>query len=265
MSYYMILTAAGQAKLALAIANATPLPLAAMALGDGNGAPMTPTEGMEALIHEVWRGTLNSLTIHPQHSNRVIATAMVPGTVGGWTAREVGIYDDDGDLFAIGNCPETYKPLTSEGTSKDLLLRATLAVGNAAAVTISIDPSAVLATMEYVSANYVAKIGDTMTGPLVLPATSPTTDNQAARKKYVDDSIDAGIAEHVALPDPHEQYLTETAAAENYVAISGDTMTGALVLNADPTLDLHSATKRYVDKKLYRPTDLYIYIQYGGL
>lgn len=31
------------------------------------------------------------------------------------------------------------------------------------------------------------------------------------------------------------------------VAKAGDTMTGALTLNADPTLDLHAATKQYVD------------------
>lgn len=34
----------------------------------------------------------------------------------------------------------------------------------------------------------------------------------------------------------------------NYVLKSGDTMTGALVLNADPTLPLHSVTKQYADK-----------------
>lgn len=33
----------------------------------------------------------------------------------------------------------------------------------------------------------------------------------------------------------------------NYVAKSGDTMTGSLTLNGDPTADLQAATKRYVD------------------
>jgi hypothetical protein len=32
-----------------------------------------------------------------------------------------------------------------------------------------------------------------------------------------------------------------------YVKRAGDTMTGALTLNAAPTLDLHAATKKYVD------------------
>ena len=36
----------------------------------------------------------------------------------------------------------------------------------------------------------VAKAGDTMTGPLTLPATDPTLSNHATRKAYVDDQID---------------------------------------------------------------------------
>ena len=35
----------------------------------------------------------------------------------------------------------------------------------------------------------VAQAGDTMTGPLVLPASDPTLSNHAARKAYVDDQI----------------------------------------------------------------------------
>ena len=37
----------------------------------------------------------------------------------------------------------------------------------------------------------VAQAGDTMTGPLVLPASDPTLNNHAARKSYVDDNVQA--------------------------------------------------------------------------
>jgi len=37
----------------------------------------------------------------------------------------------------------------------------------------------------------VAQAGDTMTGPLTLPATDPTLNNHAARKSYVDDNVQA--------------------------------------------------------------------------
>ena len=37
----------------------------------------------------------------------------------------------------------------------------------------------------------VAQAGDTMTGPLTLPASDPTLNNHATRKAYVDDSVEA--------------------------------------------------------------------------
>jgi hypothetical protein len=48
---------------------------------------------------------------------------------------------------------------------------------------------------------YVEKVGDTMTGPLVLPA-DPVSPNQAADKNYVDEnvaSISGGLAQKVSL------------------------------------------------------------------
>lgn len=59
----------------------------------------------------------------------------------------------------------------------------------------------------------------------VLPASSPTSANEATRKQYVDDGDDARVA------------------------VAGDTMTGFLTLNADPTDPLHAATQQYVDQQ----------------
>lgn len=49
--------------------------------------------------------------------------------------------------------------------------------------------------------------GDTMTGPLVLPNASPNADNQAARKKYVDDQISAAISATTTLPLGHTLWV----------------------------------------------------------
>ena len=43
------------------------------------------------------------------------------------------------------------------------------------------------------------------------------------------------------------RYYTETESDTRFINTAGDTMTGPLVLNADPTIDLHAATKQYVD------------------
>ncbi len=45
-------------------------------------------------------------------------------------------------------------------------------------------------------------------------------------------------------------YLTKDDAADTYVPLAGGTMTGALILNANPTADLGAATKQYVDSEI---------------
>lgn len=50
-----------------------------------------------------------------------------------------------------------------------------------------------------------------------------------------------------AIGDDENFSTTITTAIGEKVAKSGDTMTGHLTLNADPTSDLHAATKQYVD------------------
>ena len=66
---------------------------------------------------------------------------------------------------------------------------------------------------------YVKRVGDTMTGPLVLSG-APTADLHAATKKYTDDT---------------------------FVNVAGDTMTGPLVLSGVPALAPQAASRGYVD------------------
>ena len=53
-----------------------------------------------------------------------------------------------------------------------------------------------------------------------------------------------------AIGDDENFASTITTSIGEKVAKSGDTMTGALVLSGDPTLDLHAATKSYVDTEV---------------
>jgi hypothetical protein len=53
-----------------------------------------------------------------------------------------------------------------------------------------------------------------------------------------------------AINDDSSFATTITTSIGEKVAKSGDTMTGALVLSGDPTLDLHAATKQYVDNEI---------------
>lgn len=148
--FFTILTAAGRAKIAAALVEQKQIVLQTMVVGDGNGKYVEPSESQTKVEHEVWRGQLNTLKIAPENPAWVIAEAVLPEAVGGWYIREVGLLDKDGVLIAIGKFPETYKPKLPTGASKQIVIRAVMEVTNAAAVTLMVDPSLVMATVEYV-------------------------------------------------------------------------------------------------------------------
>ncbi len=150
-----IVTTIGLAKIAAALANNSTVNLSEIALGDGAGNPVTPDQNATALVREVWRGGLTNLTNDPNNPDRyVVAETVVPTDVGGWSVREVGVYDNTGALIAIGNFPDTYKPLPTEGAARDLIVRIYLAVSNTSAVEIKIDPAIVLASRQWVTDHF---------------------------------------------------------------------------------------------------------------
>jgi hypothetical protein len=141
------------AKVANAIALNEPLSLTQMAVGDGNGNPVTPNASQTTLVREKYRAAINSLEIDTQNPANVIAEMVVPTTVGGWTAREVGVFDVDGNLICIANLPETYKPVLAEGSSRDLVIRILMEVTNTDAVTL-VASAAAIATRQWVVDNF---------------------------------------------------------------------------------------------------------------
>lgn len=145
--FYTILTAIGKAKIANAAALGQKVELTELALGDGAGSYYNPTEDQTALRNEVWRGPVGSVSVDPSNPNWIVIQTVVPAQHGGFTIREAGVFDRDGDLIAVGKYPETYKPTAADGTIKDLTIRMILVVSNVSSVTIRVDPTVILATM----------------------------------------------------------------------------------------------------------------------
>ncbi|ECB3361065.1 phage tail protein [Salmonella enterica subsp. enterica serovar Redba] len=148
--FYTLLTDRGMAKIASALADKKQIHLQKMAVGDGGGQYYEPTASQTNLRHEVWRGEMNTLTVAPNNPNWLIAELVLPEDVGGWYVREVGVFDDEGELIAIGKFPESYKPLLPGGCGKQVCIRLIMEVSNTTAVTLTVDPSIVLATRDYV-------------------------------------------------------------------------------------------------------------------
>ncbi len=154
MSFQTIITNLGAAKIAAAIQGGGVVNLSHMALGDGGGNVTIPDANQSGLVREVYRAELNHLTRSPANPNYVIAEMVVPSETGGWSIREVGLYDNGGSLIAVGNFPETYKPQLSEGSARDLVVRFIMEVSTNAIIALQIDPAVVLATRQWVAENF---------------------------------------------------------------------------------------------------------------
>ncbi|MCS0749157.1 phage tail protein, partial [Escherichia coli] len=118
------------------------------------------------------------LSVDPNNQSQIIAEQIIPENEGGFWIREIGLYDDEGVLIAVANCPETYKPQLQEGSGRTQTIRMILVVSNTEAITLKIDPSVVLATRKYVD------------------------DEVLELRLYVDDQM----RNHIAAQDPHTQY-----------------------------------------------------------
>ncbi|HHV7358430.1 TPA: phage tail protein [Morganella morganii] len=148
--YYTVLTDTGANKLANATVLGGKLNITTMAVGDGGGSLPMPEPGNKKLVNENRRGAINQLSVDPENPNHIIAEQIIPEQDGGWWVREIAIFDEDGDMIAIGNCPESYKPKLQEGSGRTQIIRMILVVSSTAAVTLKIDPSVILATQKYV-------------------------------------------------------------------------------------------------------------------
>ncbi|EPE0557927.1 phage tail protein [Escherichia coli] len=146
-----VITDTGAKKLAQAAApDGKPVRLTHMAVGDGGGALPTPACKQSRLVHEVWRHTVNRVILDATHQNRIIAELVIPPETGGFWIREIGVFDEHGDLIAVGNTAESYKPAVAEGSGRAQTFRTILTVSSTATVALTVDNTMVMATVDYV-------------------------------------------------------------------------------------------------------------------
>lgn len=144
--FYTILTATGKAKLANSAVLGSKVKFKTLKIGDGKGAYYEPSETQTSLVNPVWSGNISSISVDESNLNWIIIETLIPATIGGFFIREAGIFDEDDDLIAISKISETYKPVVSEGSTKDLYIKIILEVSNVESVTLKIDPTVIVAT-----------------------------------------------------------------------------------------------------------------------
>ncbi len=120
-----ILTIIGQQKKAQAEASGVALNINTFKVGDGNGAYYEPSENQTALVNVKYTGTFvagtqSQIMVNPSASNEVLYKCFIPADVGGFTIRELGLFDVEGNLILICKLPAQDKFALSSGLYQPL-------------------------------------------------------------------------------------------------------------------------------------------------
>lgn len=155
MKQYTLLTANGINKLLKTASNGSKIILKEVVVSDFDGEL---SESITTIPNEKYRGAINAITINESDSNILDVDAIIPPDVGGFYIKTAGIFCDDGSLFAVARLADTYKPLLSEGSSKDITLNFKLQIANAnESIVLKVDNNVVLATRKWSDATFMKK------------------------------------------------------------------------------------------------------------
>lgn len=144
--YEAVVTDLGNELMMQAVADGQKVAITEFAVGDGGGEYYKPSTGMTALKNEQWRGSINTCRVSSTAPNILEVSAFCPATAGGFTIREMGVFDQHGNMIAISNCPATPKVPVSDGVKNEMLLELEIALINGDTVELIIDPSILTAT-----------------------------------------------------------------------------------------------------------------------
>ncbi|MFI3241222.1 MAG: phage tail protein [Alphaproteobacteria bacterium] len=138
--FYSIITDEGLKNLVDSKALGENISLTHFAVGDSLGDYYEPQAEQTSLYNELYRAELNQVYNDPDYPFQIIIEATIPEETGGFFIREVGIFDENGNLFAIAKYPITYKPNNETGSGKDLYIRMTLAFSSTANISLYTNP-----------------------------------------------------------------------------------------------------------------------------
>lgn len=144
--FIAVVTDMGTKKMLEAVSDDKKVNITKFAVGDGNGKSYRPTTDMVELVNEVWRGNVNSCRISKESENVLIVETVIPSDEGGFTIREMGVFDEEGTMIAVCNTPDTMKVRVVDGVVHELSVSMEILLSNTDSVELMIDPSVIMAT-----------------------------------------------------------------------------------------------------------------------
>ncbi|NYZ70205.1 phage tail protein, partial [Endozoicomonas sp. SM1973] len=131
-NYFVLLTKVGQARLSEVIAAGEQLNMSHIKLGDGGedeGKETDPKETDTQLKRDRAEVPINEAFQHESNGNWIVFQAIIPDEIGGFYITELGLYDDQDNLIAIGKYPKTYKSKLPDGIATSMTLDVICQVG----------------------------------------------------------------------------------------------------------------------------------------
>lgn len=213
MKFKTIHTSYALSRITAAEASGITINLPYMAVGDGNGNPVDPIDTQTTLVRERYRSSVNRVYSDPDDHTHFTAELVIPAGIGGFTMREVGLFDSDGSLFVVGNLPETYKPTSSDGAYSDTVVRVEFIVSNASIITLKVDPNVAVVTQTWITNN--------VTAAFLLPG---GTTHQVLRKK-------SNANGDIEWADPTDVNVTVNSIEETQTLAAGQTVIDWAIVN----------------------------------
>lgn len=219
MNYKSIHTTLGLQLLAQAESTGSQIRLTHMAVGDGGGQLIKLNAGMTQLVRERFRAVVNRVYQDPENDLKFTAELIIPANIGSFVMREIGVFDSNGNLFAVGNLPDITKPVAQDGIINDTVFRLSFFVRNAENVEIKIDPNVVIATHSWIL--------NTITTAKLLPG--GTTGQVLKKKSNNDGDVEWGNAAEVNIFVDSIEEEQVLATDQTHVAWSTVTTNGLAV------------------------------------
>lgn len=150
-----ILTTIGQQKKAAAEAGGAPVNITYFKVGDGNGQYYTPSESQADLVNTKYtanfaNGTNSQIIVNPNAANEVLYKCFIPADVGGFTIRELGLFDNTNSLILICKLPAQDKFALNSGLYQPLTFTPRIIYTNPQTQAVLTISSQVMASQQYV-------------------------------------------------------------------------------------------------------------------